>query len=126
VIAAIEAACREVLHLNSWMLSELVLALADRLVGTLPEPLRRVMLLSTGGEGIEAALRVAKLSSGRFEVAALTRNWHGVTAGASAVTYAAGRSGGGRLPRWTHEEQRLGTRLIQCLITRATVAIWGY
>ena len=95
MIAAIEAACREVLHLNSWMLSEPVLALADRLVGTLPEPLRRVMLLSTGGEGIEAALRMAKLSSGRFEVAALTRSWHGVTAGASAVTYAAGRSGYG-------------------------------
>ena len=95
VVAAIEAACREVLHLNSWMLSEPVLALADRLVGTLPEPLRRVMLLSTGGEGIEAALRMAKLSSGRFEVAALTRSWHGVTAGASAVTYAAGRSGYG-------------------------------
>ena len=36
---------------------------------------------------------MAKLSSGRFEVAALTRSWHGVTAGASAVTYAAGRSG---------------------------------
>ena len=95
VVAAIEAACREVLHLNSWMLSEPVLALADRLVTTLPEPLRRVMLLSTGGEGIEAALRMAKLSSGRFEVAALTRSWHGVTAGASAVTYAAGRSGYG-------------------------------
>jgi len=72
-----------------------VLALADRLVGTLPEPLRRVMLLSTGGEGIEAALRMAKLSSGRFEVAALTRSWHGVTAGASAVTYASGRRGYG-------------------------------
>ena len=95
VVAAIEAACREVVHLNSWMLSEPVLALAARLVGTLPEPLRRVMLLSTGGEGIEAALRMAKLSSGRFEVAALTRSWHGVTAGASAVTYAAGRRGYG-------------------------------
>jgi len=39
VVAAIEAACRDVLHLNSWMLSEPVLALAGRLVGTLPEPL---------------------------------------------------------------------------------------
>lgn len=95
VTAAIESACREVTHLNSWMLSEPVLALADRLVGTLPEPLRRVMLLSTGGEGIEAALRMAKISSGRFEVASLLRSWHGVTAGAAAVTYAAGRRGYG-------------------------------
>ncbi|MBV9424270.1 MAG: aminotransferase class III-fold pyridoxal phosphate-dependent enzyme [Solirubrobacterales bacterium] len=95
VIAAIEGACREVMHLNSWMLSEPVLALADRLTGTLPEPLRRVMLLSTGGEGIEAALRMAKMSSGRFEVASLLRSWHGVTAGAASVTYAAGRRGYG-------------------------------
>ena len=48
------------------------------------------MFLSTGAEANEAALRMSKLFSGRFEVAALTRSWHGVTAGASAHTYAAG------------------------------------
>jgi 2,2-dialkylglycine decarboxylase (pyruvate) len=95
VVAAIEAACREVIHLNSWMLSEPVLALVERLVDTLPDPLRRVLLLSTGGEGIEAALRMAKLYTGRFEVVSLTRSWHGVTGGASAVTYASNRHGYG-------------------------------
>lgn len=95
VVAAIEAACRDVVHLNAWMLSEPVLALAERLLGTLPEPLRRVMFLSTGGEGIEAALRMAKLYTGRFEVVSLTRSWHGVTGGASAVTYASNRHGYG-------------------------------
>jgi 2,2-dialkylglycine decarboxylase (pyruvate) len=95
VVAAIQNACRDVMHLNSWMLSEPVLALAARLVETLPEPLRRVMLLSTGGEGIEAALRMAKVCSGRFEVISLLRSWHGITAGAAAVTYAAGRRGYG-------------------------------
>jgi 2,2-dialkylglycine decarboxylase (pyruvate) len=95
VMAAIEAACREVVHLNSWMLSEPVLALAERLVATLPDPLRRAMFLSTGGEGIEVALRIAKLSTGRFEVVSLTRSWHGVTGGAQAVTYAASRHGYG-------------------------------
>ena len=95
VVAAIEAACRDVVHLNSWMLSEPVLALAERLLATLPDPLRRVMFLSTGGEGIEAALRMAKLFTGRFEVVSLTRSWHGVTGGASAVTYAASRHGYG-------------------------------
>jgi 2,2-dialkylglycine decarboxylase (pyruvate) len=48
------------------------------------------MFLSTGGEGIEAALRMAKLSTGGFEVAALTRSWHGLTAGAAALTLAGG------------------------------------
>jgi len=95
VVEAIERACREVMHLNSWSLSPPVLSLAERLVATLPAPLERTMFLSTGAEANEAALRMSKLFSGRFEVAALTRSWHGVTAGASAHTYAAGRRGYG-------------------------------
>jgi 2,2-dialkylglycine decarboxylase (pyruvate) len=90
VVAAIEEACGSVLHLNAWTLSEPVLALADRLVGTLPKRLERAMFLSTGGEGIEAAVRMAKLTTGGFEVASLTRSWHGLTAGAGALTLAAG------------------------------------
>src|SRR3954465_15064073 len=88
VVAAIEEASRTVLHLNAWTLSEPVLALAERLIATLPPPLDRAMFLSTGGEGIEAAVRMAKFASGGFEVASLTRSWHGVTAGASALTLA--------------------------------------
>jgi 2,2-dialkylglycine decarboxylase (pyruvate) len=90
VVAAIEESGRSVLHLNAWTLSEPVLALAERLVKTLPPPLDRAMFLSTGGEGVEAALRMAKLSTGGFEVAALTRSWHGLTAGAAALTLAGG------------------------------------
>ena len=89
-MAAIEEACRSVLHLNAWALSEPVLALAERLTDTLPAPLDRALFLSTGGEGIEAALRMAKLASGGFEVASLTRSWHGLTAGAAALTLAGG------------------------------------
>jgi 2,2-dialkylglycine decarboxylase (pyruvate) len=95
VVAAIEQACRDVLHLNSWVLSEPVLRLAQQLLATMPSGLERVLFLSTGGEANEAALRMAKLFSGRFEVLALTRSWHGVTAGASAITHAGGRSGYG-------------------------------
>ena len=38
---------------------------------------------------------MSKLFAGKFEVIALTRSWHGVTAGASAHTYAGGRRGYG-------------------------------
>jgi 2,2-dialkylglycine decarboxylase (pyruvate) len=95
VIEAIERSCRDVMHLNSWSLSPPVISLAERLIGTLPAPLERAMFLSTGGEANEAALRMAKLASGKFEVVALTRSWHGVTAGASAHTHAGGRRGHG-------------------------------
>jgi 2,2-dialkylglycine decarboxylase (pyruvate) len=95
VVEAIERACRDVLHLNSWSLSPPVLSLAERLIGTLPAPLERAMFLSTGGEANEAAVRMAKMFSGRFEMAAFTRSWHGVTGGVSGLTHAGGRRGHG-------------------------------
>jgi 2,2-dialkylglycine decarboxylase (pyruvate) len=95
VTAAIRRSLDEVIHLNSWMLSPPVLELADALLATLPAPLERAMFLSTGGESIEVAVRMAKLSTGRFEVASLTRSWHGLTGGAAALTLAAGRRGYG-------------------------------
>jgi 2,2-dialkylglycine decarboxylase (pyruvate) len=95
VAAAIRQALDEVVHLNSWMLSPPVLELADALLATVPPPLERTMFLSTGGESVEAAVRMAKLHTGRFEVASLTRSWHGLTGGAAALTLAAGRRGYG-------------------------------
>src|SRR4051794_41844209 len=82
------------------MLSPPVLELAGALVATLPPTLSRAMFLSTGGESIEAALRMAKLQTGGFEVASLTRSWHGLTGGAAALTLAGGRRGyGPGMPR---------------------------
>jgi 2,2-dialkylglycine decarboxylase (pyruvate) len=98
VVEAIEQASRSVLHLNSWTFSEPVLELAERLVRTVPPELDRVMFLSTGGEGVEAAVRMAKMSTGGFELASLTRGWHGLTAGAAALTLAGGRRGYGPNP----------------------------
>ena len=95
VTDAIRRSLDEVIHLNSWMLSPPVLDLADALLATLPEPLERAMFLSTGGESVEVAVRMAKLATGRFEVASLTRSWHGLTGGAAALTLAAGRRGYG-------------------------------
>jgi 2,2-dialkylglycine decarboxylase (pyruvate) len=95
VTQAIRQSTEDVIHLNSWMLAPPVLDLAEALVGTLPPGLERVMLLSTGGECIEVAVRMAKLHTGRFEVASLTRSWHGLTGGAAALTMAGGRRGYG-------------------------------
>jgi 2,2-dialkylglycine decarboxylase (pyruvate) len=95
VMDAIRASLESVVHLNSWMLSPPVLDLADALLDTVPAPLERAMFLSTGGESVEVAVRMAKLSTGCFEVASLTRSWHGLTGGAAALTLAAGRRGYG-------------------------------
>ena len=95
VSEALAKAAREVTHLLSTMLSPTVIELARELAALLPESLSKVMLLSTGGESNEAALRLAKLKTGGFEVLAFSLSWHGMTAGASSSTYARGRKGYG-------------------------------
>lgn len=82
-------------HLFSGMLSRPVVDLARRLAQTLPPSLSKVQLLTTGAESNEAALRMAKLVTGKHEVVAFARSWHGMTAAAAAATYSAGRKGYG-------------------------------
>jgi 2,2-dialkylglycine decarboxylase (pyruvate) len=94
---AIRQSLDEVVHLNSWMLSEPVLALGERLALLAPDPLDRVMLLNTGSESNEVALKLAKLATGRFEVVGLARSFHGLLAGTSSVTFSMGHAGYGPL-----------------------------
>ena len=97
IAAAIRASLDDVIHLNSWMLSEPVLALGERLAGLAPDPLDRVMLLNTGSEANEVALKLAKLATGRFEVVGLARSFHGLLAGSGSITYSMGHTGYGPL-----------------------------
>ncbi|MBK1783724.1 aspartate aminotransferase family protein [Prauserella cavernicola] len=82
-------------HLYSGMLSRPVLDLARRLAESLPEPLDKTMLLTTGAEANEAALRMAKLVTGKHEIVSFARSWHGMTQAAANATYVAGRAGYG-------------------------------
>jgi len=95
--AAIRASLDDVVHLNSWMLSEPVLALGERLARLTPDPLDRVMLLNTGSEANEVAVKLAKLATGRFEVVGLARSFHGLLAGSGSITYSMGHTGYGPL-----------------------------
>ena len=95
IVQAIHESCEKVTHLFSWMLSPPVIELCTELAALLPPSLQKVLLLSTGGESNEAALRMAKLKTGRFEIVGLTSSFHGVTGGAGASTYSAGRKGYG-------------------------------
>jgi 2,2-dialkylglycine decarboxylase (pyruvate) len=81
-------------HLFSGMLSRPVIDLAEAL-GSLAPGLDRVLLLTTGAESNEAALRMARLVTGGWEVVGFSQSWHGMTGGAAAATYSAGRRGYG-------------------------------
>jgi len=97
VMAAAKAALDTAVHLDSRMLSEPVLALAARLAELAPAPLDRVMLLSTGAEANEFAIKLAKLHTGRFELVGVARAFHGATIGAASSTYLRSRRGFGPL-----------------------------
>lgn len=81
-------------HLFSGMLSRPVIELGETL-GTLAPGLSKVLLLSTGAESNEAALRMARLVTGGWEVIGFAQSWHGMTGNAASATYAAGRRGYG-------------------------------
>ncbi|MEQ9330063.1 aspartate aminotransferase family protein [Thalassobaculum sp.] len=83
-------------HLFSSMISAPVVDLAEALAGLVPA-LPKSMLLSTGGEANEAAIRIAKLVTGKWEVVGFAQSWHGMTGAAASATYKAGRRGIGPL-----------------------------
>ncbi|MGU3497647.1 aspartate aminotransferase family protein [Mycobacterium sp. C31M] len=99
VVACVNQSMATLDHLYSGMLSrpvvEFAQTLAGTLPGTLPGSLSKVLLLTTGAESNEAALKMAKLYTGRYEVVSLDRSWHGMTAGATSATFSAGRRGYG-------------------------------
>jgi 2,2-dialkylglycine decarboxylase (pyruvate) len=95
VVATVQRQVAALDHLFSGMLSRPVVDLARRLAGSLPEPLSKVLLLTTGAESNEAAIRMAKLVTGRHEIVSFARSWHGMTQAAASATYSFGRKGYG-------------------------------
>jgi 2,2-dialkylglycine decarboxylase (pyruvate) len=93
IVATVRDGIGRLDHLFSSMLSRPVVDLAEALARLVPQ-LPKIMLLSTGGEANEAAIKLAKLVTGGWEVVGFAQSWHGMT-GAAAATYKAGRRGYG-------------------------------
>lgn len=94
IVSTVTSQVEKVAHLFSGMLSRPVVELAQRLAALAPG-LDRVLLLSTGAESNEAAIRMAKLVTGKHEIVAFSKSWHGMTGAAASATYSAGRKGYG-------------------------------
>ncbi|OLN89345.1 2,2-dialkylglycine decarboxylase 2 [Colletotrichum chlorophyti] len=82
-------------HLLSNMITQPVVDLAERLGKLLPAPLEKSFFLNTGSETTEAAIKMAKLHTGKFEIVAMSASYHGLTSGSGSATYSAGRKNGG-------------------------------
>ena len=94
IVETVKRQVDKVAHLFSGMLSRPVVELSERLAALAPG-LDKVLLLSTGAESNEAAIRLAKLVTGKHEIVAFSRSWHGMTSAAVSATYSAGRRGYG-------------------------------
>jgi 2,2-dialkylglycine decarboxylase (pyruvate) len=95
IVKAIQSGAEDSIHLFSGMIPEAVAKLAKKLGQWLPKPLTRSMFVNTGSESNEAALRMAKMVTGGYEVIALGGSWHGVTGQAAAMSFASERRGYG-------------------------------
>ncbi len=96
IVQAMHEAGEKALHLFSGMIPDVVAELGQRLAEDwLPAPLKRSLFVNTGSESNEAALRLAKLVTGGFEVIAVGGSWHGTTSASAAVSYASDRRGYG-------------------------------
>ncbi|MFF3572034.1 aspartate aminotransferase family protein [Nocardia jiangxiensis] len=95
IVETVRRQIGELDHLYSGMLSPPVIDLAAGLAATLPAPLEKALLLTTGAEANEAAIRMAKLVTGGHEIVSFARSWHGMTQAAAGATYSAGRRGYG-------------------------------
>ena len=62
-------------------------AFMEKLVQITPDGLKRVFLCNSGTEAIEAAIKFARLSTGRHKVVSAMRGFHGRTLGALSATF---------------------------------------
>jgi acetylornithine/succinyldiaminopimelate/putrescine aminotransferase len=87
VVAAVQQQAAAYMH--TMVYGEMVQApqvrYAARLAGLLPEGLGPVDFVNSGAEAIEGALKLAKRTTGRREIVAFRRGYHGSTHGALSV-----------------------------------------
>ena len=63
--------------------------LAEKLVNLAPERLTKVFFCNSGAEAVEASLKFARATTGKREIIAAMRGFHGKTMGALAATWGA-------------------------------------
>lgn len=90
------------LNTNTRYLHDHIIALADRLVETLPEPLSVCFFVNSGSEANDLALRLARAHTGADDVLVLDHAYHGHLSSTLAVSpYKFQRAGGAGRPPGT-------------------------
>ena len=78
-VARLQEQAAKLVHLGDQYVSPQVLSAASRLAAIAPGDLTKVVLLSTGSEANECAMRMAKAVTGRTGMLGLTRGYYGIS-----------------------------------------------
>jgi acetylornithine/LysW-gamma-L-lysine aminotransferase len=89
VIAAIQAQAATLITCQEALYNDQRALLLAELTATLPNGLERVFLCNSGAEAVEAAIKFARVSTGRPGIVAAMRCFHGRTFGALSATWEA-------------------------------------
>lgn len=73
--------------------NEPIVAAAERLLALGGRPLDNIIFANTGSEAVEAALKLARIATGRRRILAFRHSYHGRTAGALGVSHGYERHG---------------------------------
>lgn len=87
VVEAVTKQAATLLTCGESFYSEPRARLMDALAAVLPDGLGRIFLCNSGTEAIEAALKIARLTTGRKQVVATKRGFHGRTMGSLSATW---------------------------------------
>jgi len=92
------------LNTNSRFHYEALVEFSEALAARAPEGLDVVMLVNSGSEAVDLAIRVARAATGRSDILALTEAYHGWTVGADAISTSIGDNPGALTtrPEWVH------------------------
>lgn len=94
VVAAIKYATDTALHLSHAFPHKQEILLAAKLASIAPDPLEKSHFLMCGADANEAAIGIARLSTGHWDVAVPDRGFHGLSDATRALTMTAGRRRG--------------------------------
>ena len=92
------------LNTNSRFHYEALVAFSEALAARAPDGLDSVLLVNSGSEAVDLAIRVARAATGRSDILALTEAYHGWTVGADAISTSIGDNPGAlsTRPEWVH------------------------
>ena len=102
IVEAIKESCDTLIHASSSIFNVKEIQLAKRLAEIVPPPLKKPLFLGSGSDSNETAITIAKVATGKHEIAAPHVNLSGLSEAARSVTFAGWHKGYGPMMPGTY------------------------